>query len=477
MPADWAKLARKELVSLAQIWTEQAQQLYDSDAVKRFNERLSREWAIETGIIEHLYTIDRGITQLLIEKGIEASFIPYGYSDKPAELVVAIIEDQKEALEGLFDFIAKRRALSTSYIKELHQAFTRHQEITEALDTLGRRVSIPLIKGDWKKNPNNPKRPHGEIHEYCPPEHVASEMDRLIEMHIQHHDMCVPPEIEAAWLHHRFTQIHPFQDGNGRVARTLASLIFIRARWFPLVVNRDNGDAYIGALEQADAGELSQLVNLFSELQKNAFVRALSNSEFVLKQQEPIEQIISSAVKKIRERKYVQIRLMAEEASLLAKKLESLVEKRFNSIADSLRKELQSMDRNYWVSSDRSNEENDSWFRRQIILIAKQLNYFADTRTYRSWVRLKVKEERQTEIVLSFHSLGVEFLGVMAVSSFLEHRERNEDGEVNVDGPYILSNELFQFAHNELEDDVTSRFQEWLERVAVVGLEQWRKQL
>jgi len=23
-----------------------------------------------------------------------------------------------------------------------------------------------------------------------------------------------PPEIEAAWLHHRFTQIHPFQDGN-----------------------------------------------------------------------------------------------------------------------------------------------------------------------------------------------------------------------------------------------------------------------
>ena len=33
-------------------------------------------------------------------------------------------------------------------------------------------------------------------------------------------------EIEATWLHHRFTQIHPFQDGNGRVARALASLVF-----------------------------------------------------------------------------------------------------------------------------------------------------------------------------------------------------------------------------------------------------------
>lgn len=53
-------------------------------------------------------------------------------------------------------------------------------------------------------------------------------------------EMEVSPEVEAAWLHHRFTQIHPFQDGNGRIARLLASLVFIKAGWFPLVVTRDD---------------------------------------------------------------------------------------------------------------------------------------------------------------------------------------------------------------------------------------------
>ena len=46
------------------------------------------------------------------------------------------------------------------------------------------------------------------------------------ELHRNHHD--VAPEVEAAWLHHRFTQIHPFQDGNGRIARALATLIFVK---------------------------------------------------------------------------------------------------------------------------------------------------------------------------------------------------------------------------------------------------------
>jgi Fic family protein len=48
--------------------------------------------------------------------------------------------------------------------------------------------------------------------------HVAAEMDKLVELHREHRAAGVAPEVESAWLHHRFTQIHPFQDGNGRVA-------------------------------------------------------------------------------------------------------------------------------------------------------------------------------------------------------------------------------------------------------------------
>lgn len=78
LPEDWQDMVADELQSLASIWIEQSARLKASEALKRFNDQLRRQWAIETGIIENLYSIDRGTTVLLIEKGIEASLIPHG---------------------------------------------------------------------------------------------------------------------------------------------------------------------------------------------------------------------------------------------------------------------------------------------------------------------------------------------------------------------------------------------------------------
>ena len=265
-------LADKELRALSGVWVEQRSRLSESDSISKFTERLKREWAIETGLIERLYTLDRGITELMIERGVRAAFIPHHVADDPGH-IVAMIGDQEDAVESVFTFVKGDRQLSTSYIKELHQVFTRHQEFVEGRDPSGRKVQVPLIRGDYKRQPNNPTRPDGTIHPYCPPEQVASEMDRLIELHWAHHD--VAPEVEAAWLHHRFTQIHPFQDGNGRIARALATLIFVKADWLPLVVRDSERDRYIDALEAADRGDLKPLVSFFAGLQKREFVNAL----------------------------------------------------------------------------------------------------------------------------------------------------------------------------------------------------------
>ena len=246
-----ATLATAGLRALADVWGDQRERLGDMDAYRQFEERLKREWAIETGLIERLYTLDRGVTQLLIEHGIRATLIPHEHDVNPDE-IVAIIADHEAAVEGVFDFVKGERSLSASYIKELHALMTQHQETVGGVDSLGRKTSVPLIRGAYKSLPNNPLRPDGTIHEYCPPEQVDSEMDRLIALHHQHGD--VAPEVEAAWLHHRFAQIHPFQDGNGRIARALATLVFVKAGWFPLVVRDQERALYIGALEAADDG-------------------------------------------------------------------------------------------------------------------------------------------------------------------------------------------------------------------------------
>ncbi len=109
LPADWVDLASPELASLAPIWNERAAKLNQIGVLDEFNAKLRREWAIETGIIENVYSIDVGITVLLIEKGIEASLIPHGVTDKPPEEIVAILEDHEGALEGIFEFVANRR--------------------------------------------------------------------------------------------------------------------------------------------------------------------------------------------------------------------------------------------------------------------------------------------------------------------------------------------------------------------------------
>ncbi len=193
-------------------------------------------------------------------------------------MVARIIQAHVDVLEGLFSFVRGERGLSAGYIKELHAALLRDQDTVLVFDELGRSFDTPLEKGSYKRMPNNPMRADGTIHEYCPPEHVASEIDRLIQFHQQHIIRGLRPDIEAAWLHHAFTQIHPFQDGNGRVARTLASLVFIKSGFFPLVVSRDDRTKYIDALESADQGDLSALALLFSQIQKRALTKAIGSA-------------------------------------------------------------------------------------------------------------------------------------------------------------------------------------------------------
>ena len=186
LPTDWQTLASTELPPLVTVWNEQADRLRASREFRVFNERLRREIAIETGIIERLYTLDRGVTRLLIEQGLNESIIQHGTTNQPVRQVITLIADQEAAIESLFDFVGGQRTLSTAYVKELHQLLSRNQSYTDALDPLtGGIVLVPLLKGQWKQQPNNPQRTDGTVHEYCPPIQVGSEMDNLLTWHHQ----------------------------------------------------------------------------------------------------------------------------------------------------------------------------------------------------------------------------------------------------------------------------------------------------
>jgi len=479
LSSNWQDLASVELPPLVTVWNEQADRLRQSGEFQTFSEKLRREIAIETGIIERLYTIDRGITRLLIEQGINEALIPHGATDIPVKQVVSLIKDQEAAIEGLFDFVGGQRNLSTSYIKQLHQVLTQSQDSTEALNQQGKIFKVSLIKGDWKRQPNNPLRPDGTIHEYCPPEQVASEMDRLIALHHQHREQKVTPEIEAAWLHHRFTQIHPFQDGNGRVARCLASLVFIQASWFPLVITRDDRAVYIAALEDADRGDLSSLINLFAKSQKQAFLRSLGLSEQVLSETRRAQVILAAIADKLQQNQLGSVQEKCQKSESFAAILFDIASQRFQEIANDIKLSVQNLlsDAAVFTIAAPVGDRRSHYHRYQVVETAKQLGYFANLRNYHTWIQLVINIETSVTVLLSFHVLGHEYRGLLICNACAYHRDNGEEGEPTISDLQPLTDSPFQFSYADESENLIPRFQKWLEDVIVTGLEYWNKSI
>ena len=462
-------LSTSQIPGIRAIWTDQRQRLEGTAQLLEFTGKLSREWAIETGIIENLYEIERGVTQTLIERGFQADLLSHGSTNKPRDFVIQLLRDQKDALEGVFDFVKSSRNLSASYIKELHAALLRSQNSTDGLDALGRHVQISLIKGAWKTQPNYPER-DGVIYTYCPPEHVDAEMDRLIAMHGDHVAMAVPSDVQAAWLHHRFTQIHPFQDGNGRVARAIASLVLVKDGLFPLVVTREDKPKYFGALEAADQGDLKPLIDLIASLQITQFRKATAISEALLAEDDvnaALDGLLKAADKSAAD-KLASLRAVFE----LAHSIESDLEDRLRAISPGVTSALQKVADGATAFVNRASPQTNHYFRGQIIENAKRhIGYFADTAEYRSWVALNLRWSRRGTLVFAIHGIGRPFNGSLICAPFLEFKDTDEEGQMRA-AQVPVAEEGFVFFYNEDQDRLLFRFKSWREDVLRVALKE-----
>lgn len=462
LPTDAESLRDRELESLAQVWTAEKERL-DAKSVEDFNARLAREWAIETGIIENVYTLTRGITQALIERGIDSAYIPHDASDTDSELVARIIQAHADVLEGLFAFVTGERELSTGYIKELHAALLRHQEKIVVFDQFGKPFETQLEKGLYKRLPNNPNRADGTVHEYAPPEHVSSEMDRLIAFYQQHDQHKIPPHAGAAWIHHTFTQIHPFQEGNGRVARALASLVFIERGFFPLVVNRDDRDRYIAALEAADHDDLSHLVRLFSQIQKRSLTKAISGAVDTT----PVT-TVEGALNATRDL-LVNLGRIIPIAYLAAKEtagvLVNVTLTRFNHVTATLTNDIARVNSEFTFQTASLAHAPVN----ELKAIAEKLHYDPNTNDHHTSLMASFKsKDIASRVVVSFHSVGPAFRGLLVAVAYFQTGDRP---------PTAICDDVFRINYQESRGDIVNRYSPWLEECLIKGLAEWRRTL
>ncbi len=447
-----------ELIALGRVWATRKKELIETGELGEFDRRLRREWAIETGIIENVYTLDRGTTRTLIEKGINAAFIPHGATNRDAIVVARIIQDHYDTLEVMLDFVGGQRELSTGYVKELHAALLRNQEMHEVVDQFGQKFVKRLEKGKYKTDPNSPTTLDGTVHEYCPPEHVSSEMDRLVEMQREHATRSIPPEVEAAWLHHRFTQIHPFADGNGRVARAIASLVFIKAGWFPLIVQREDWTRYVESLLQADHGDLRPLVALFVEAQRNALIQATEVAYDV----KPVS-TEQEAIDALRDRLVHRGRLSPREWEATKQTASMLIQSTLRRLEETAR----------LLQAEIGRVVQPSFFRAGLAEgahegVVERTPLICDLAAYNKRVLLGLNDGRSEPLVLFFYGVGPRYRGIIGVLAYL-YSEGVE--------PVILEGGTFQINYEEDLASAQSRFTPWLERMIVEGLNEWRRRL
>jgi hypothetical protein len=90
-----------------------------------------------------------------------------------------------------------------------------------------------------------------------------------------------PPILRAAVIHAWISQIHPFADGNGRLARLLANLALAQHGFPPLLLRStsDRGQ-YLDALNQADDGDILPLFELFYSVVRRE-VRVMARPSYV----------------------------------------------------------------------------------------------------------------------------------------------------------------------------------------------------
>ena len=86
------------------------------------------------------------------------------------------------------------------------------------------------------------------------PEKMSEDMDMLFEWVQRDREKYHPVEF-AALLHERLVFIHPFKDGNGRVARLLMNLALIQEGYLPAVIPPILRADYISLLEKAHKDE------------------------------------------------------------------------------------------------------------------------------------------------------------------------------------------------------------------------------
>lgn len=229
--------------------------------LNKLKEQVIVEWTYNTNAIEG-NTLTLRETQLVLEEGLTIA----GKSLREHFEVT----NHKEAILWLEDLISKKKKITEKDLKKLNEIVLNNIE--------------KELKGEYRKQN---VRILGARH--FPPSH--SKISKLMKDFLNW--LWKKPEKlnileQAALAHYKLVAIHPWIDGNGRVARLLMNFILIKKGFPPAIILKTDRPKYYRVLNQANLGNLKPFVLFIAQatertlnLYLNAFKKTTPEEEFI----------------------------------------------------------------------------------------------------------------------------------------------------------------------------------------------------
>ena len=206
------------------------------DAVKKIIEDIRLRHTFHSDAIEG-NTLTLQETKLVLEEGLTIG-------GKPLKDHIEAKNDA-EAFDLMIEFVHAKKKFSQELIQHIHEFVMKG-----LLNHPGQyRTQNVRITGAKNRPPSYLK--------------IVELMDNYI-----HYIETLPlqPIKKASFIHHEFVRIHPFIDGNGRVARLLTNFYLLKNGYPPLVIQKQERRKYYKTLHMADLGDLSDFATFLASL-------------------------------------------------------------------------------------------------------------------------------------------------------------------------------------------------------------------
>ena len=217
------------------------------DAVKRIIEDIRLRHTYHSDAIEG-NTLTLQETKLVLEEGITIG-------GKPLKDHIEAKNDA-EAFDLMIELVDSKKKISQEIIQHIHNFVTKG-----ILKNPGQyRTENVTITGTKIRPPNYLK------------------IIELMDEYIQNIEKLKLQTIKkAAFIHHEFVRIHPFIDGNGRVARLITNFYLMKNGFPPIVTQKEDRKKYYRSLNKADKGNLSDFAMFIARLVNESLQYYLSS--------------------------------------------------------------------------------------------------------------------------------------------------------------------------------------------------------